>query len=34
MRTPNETLLDVDDAGAMPILDDLSIVEGSIDYPG
>jgi len=34
MRTPNETLFDIDNAGAMPILDDLGIVEGSGNHPG
>ena len=34
MRTPNETLFDIDNASAMAIFDDLGIVEGSRNHPG
>ena len=34
MRTPNETLFDIDDTSAMSIFDHLGIVKGGGNHPG
>ena len=34
LRTPNETLFDVNNTGSMPMFDDLGIVEGGGNHPG